>query len=114
MPDRPARHRADRQLNVCTGEEMLLAVQGLVVAVLADHHLRHKAGFCYTFRDELCRQLTAEHLFTAGASILRSNVLTDHEARRDERQLFADFIADEAKRHTAVATGFRCRGGYVF
>ena len=81
---------------------MLLAVQRLVVAVLADHYLRHKAGFCYTFRDELCRHLTAEHLFTSGASILRTNVLIDHEARREVLQLFADLVADEAERHAAV------------
>lgn len=83
---------------------MLLAVQGLVVTVLADHHLHHKAGFRYTFWDELCRHLAAEHLFTAGVSILRTNELIDHKACRDVLLFFAGLVSDKAERHTTVGT----------
>ena len=51
-----------------------------------------------TFREDMCRHFTAEHLLATGATVLRTDIAVHHEVSGNILQLFTHHITDIVQR----------------
>lgn len=106
----PARQRRAVQFHARASEDAAQAVQGLVVAVLGDHHVRHQRCARQSSGNGPARRGSLEDALAADAGELGADVAHDLEAAGHVLQLLRDVAADRRTRHIR-RTGRRRRDG---
>ena len=100
--------------NSVTGQDVLLAIEWKVIAVLREHRMRQQARPRQAFRNGLRRLRGDGHVFFADiARVLPAMMLNHFQGRRDKLQLFADFAADLFAKFPAARTRALFVGEFV-
>lgn len=100
LPD-PVRQGGGWEFDALPGIDLALPVQGKVIAVLGDQHMRQQPRAGDSARNRAFRRLSLNQCRTAGAGQFGAHMADHTEAGRYKLQHLSDVFADAAQVATA-------------